>query len=84
MVTANEELRTAMKLNLRLKGVFTGLLLALLAAPAWTAEKFITLSSTTSTQNSGLFDYLLPKFTAKTGIEVRVIAVGTGQALKLG
>ncbi len=73
-----------MKLNLRLKGVFTGLLLALLAAPAWTAEKFITLSSTTSTQNSGLFDYLLPKFTAKTGIEVRVIAVGTGQALKLG
>lgn len=61
-----------------------GLLLALLSAPGWAAEKFITLSSTTSTQNSGLFDYLLPKFTAKTGIEVRVVAVGTGQALKLG
>ncbi len=44
---------------------------------------FITLSSTTSTQASGFFDYILPRFSAKTGIEVRVIAVGTGQALKL-
>ncbi|MGH7417379.1 MAG: substrate-binding domain-containing protein, partial [Candidatus Rokuibacteriota bacterium] len=48
------------------------------------AERFITLASTTSTQASGLFDYLLPKFTEKTGVEVRVVAVGTGQALKLG
>lgn len=48
------------------------------------AERFILIASTTSTQNSGLFDHLLPKFTAKTGIEVRVIAVGTGQALKMG
>lgn len=47
------------------------------------ADRFITLASTTSTQNSGLFDYLLPKFSEKTGIEVRVIAVGTGQAIKL-
>ena len=45
---------------------------------------FITLSSTTSTDNSGLLDYLIPKFKAKTGIEVRVIAVGTGRALQLG
>ncbi len=43
----------------------------------------ITVASTTSTQNSGLFDYLLPKFTAETGIEVRVVAVGTGQAIRL-
>ncbi len=43
---------------------------------------FIVVQSTTSTQNSGLLDYLLPKFTAKTGIEVRVVAVGTGQAIK--
>ena len=50
------------------------------AAPA--ADKFIVVQSTTSTQNSGLFDFILPKFTAKTGIEVRVVAVGTGQALK--
>ena len=61
------------------------LLLLLLLGPgtAATAEEFITLSSTTSTQNSGLFDYLLPKFKEKTGIDVHVIAVGTGQALKL-
>jgi tungstate transport system substrate-binding protein len=56
--------------------------LAVLAAPAFAADKFITVQSTTSTQNSGLLDYLLPKFTEKTGIEVRVVAVGTGQAIK--
>ncbi len=55
---------------------------ALAAGPALAAEKFITIQSTTSTQNSGLFDHLLPKFTAMTGIEVRVVAVGTGQAIK--
>ncbi|WP_306147674.1 MULTISPECIES: substrate-binding domain-containing protein [unclassified Roseibium] len=43
---------------------------------------FIIVQSTTSTQNSGLFDDLLPKFTAKTGIDVRVVAVGTGQAIR--
>ncbi len=48
------------------------------------AGEFITVASTTSTQNSGLFDHLLPKFTADTGIEVRVVAVGTGQALDMG
>ncbi len=60
---------------------------ALLAAvttltSAAAAERFILLQSTTSTQNSGLFDAILPGFTAATGIEVRVVAVGTGQALK--
>src|SRR3546814_3993188 len=45
-------------------------------------DKFIIVQSTTSTQNSGLFDYMLPLFTEKTGIEVRVVAVGTGQAIK--
>ena len=43
---------------------------------------FIILQSTTSTQNSGLYDHLLPHFTSKNGIEVRVVAVGTGQALR--
>jgi tungstate transport system substrate-binding protein len=52
--------------------------------PINAAEKFITLASTTSTQASGFFDYYLPFFMSKTGIEVRVVAVGTGQALKLG
>jgi len=45
-------------------------------------DNFIILQSTTSTQDSGLFDHLLPLFTKETGIEVRVVAVGTGQALK--
>jgi tungstate transport system substrate-binding protein len=56
---------------------------AMIAAPGGTAaaDRFITVASTTSTQDSGLFDYLLPLFTAATGIEVRVIAQGTGQAL---
>jgi tungstate transport system substrate-binding protein len=56
---------------------------AVMAGNAVAEEKFITLASTTSTQNSGLFDYLLPKFREQTGIDVRVIAVGTGQALKI-
>jgi tungstate transport system substrate-binding protein len=47
-------------------------------------ERFITLSSTTSTQDSGLFDYLLPIFKSATGISVHVVAVGTGQALAIG
>ena len=55
---------------------------AILAAPAIAGEMFITVQSTTSTQNSGLLDAILPKFTEKTGIEVRVVAVGTGQAIK--
>lgn len=54
------------------------------AGDARADERFILVASTTSTQNSGLFDHLLPMFKAKTGIEVRVVAVGTGQALKLG
>lgn len=46
-------------------------------------ESFITVASTTSTENSGLFAYLLPKFEEQTDIEVRVVAVGTGQAIEL-
>jgi len=64
-------------------GLILGALL--LAPPAFVAlgdDNFIIVQSTTSTQNSGLFDYILPQFTKKTGIEVRVVAVGTGQALK--
>jgi len=46
-------------------------------------ERFITVASTTSTENSGLFNALLPQFTQQSGISVRVVAVGTGQAIKL-
>ncbi len=54
-----------------------------LAAPARAGDRFILLASTTSTENSGLFAHLLPIFTAKTGIQVRVVARGTGQAIKM-
>ena len=47
-------------------------------------DKFITVASTTSTEQSGLFGYLLPMFEKKTGIQVRVVALGTGQALDTG
>ena len=59
-------------------------LTSLTASFASAEERFITLASTTSTDNSGLFAHLLPLFTARTGIEVHVIAVGTGAALRLG
>ncbi len=59
------------------------LLLLLLSAPVHAQEKFITVSSTTSTEQSGLFKHLLPVFEAKTGIKVHVVAVGTGQALDI-
>jgi len=52
-------------------------------ARAEDASRFLVLASTTSTENSGLFDYLLPHFTDLTGIQVRVVAVGTGQAIRL-
>ncbi len=59
-----------------------GLLAALgLAGPAAPQDKSIVVASTTSTQDSGLFGHLLPLFKARTGIEVKVVALGTGQAL---
>ncbi len=60
-------------------------LTALLAAsPAAAEAPYLTLASTTSTQDSGLFGHLLPAFEAESGVQVRVVAVGTGQALELG
>ena len=58
-------------------------LLALACAPSALAQRFITVASTTSTEQSGLFGHLLPLFQQKTGIEARVVALGTGQALDL-
>jgi tungstate transport system substrate-binding protein len=57
---------------------------ALLSAQVVAQEKSIVVASTTSTQDSGLFEYLLPIFQQKTGIAVKVIAQGTGQALDTG
>lgn len=63
-------------------GVVIALVVALTPHPGAAQSKFIIVQSTTSTANSGLLDAILPKFTAKIGIEVRVVAVGTGQAIK--
>lgn len=67
----------------RLAGPALAVLLALGAGDSAAGERFITVASTTSTEDSGLFDHLLPLFSAATGIEVRVVAKGTGQALKV-
>ena len=58
--------------------------LTLLSNTAYAQEKSIVLSSTTSTEQSGLFGFILPIFKMKTGIDVKVVAVGTGQALDIG
>src|SRR5262249_14628982 len=58
--------------------------LLLVASPAQAQDKSIVVASTTSTQDSGLFGHILPLFKAATGIEVRVVAQGTGQALDTG
>ena len=55
-----------------------------LGAPAFAQNKSIVVASTTSTQDSGLFGHILPIFKAKTGIDVKVISQGTGQALDTG
>ena len=62
--------------------VTLALVAGLSLAPARAERPYIVVQSTTSTENSGLFDHILPLFTARVGIEVRVVAVGTGQALK--
>ena len=60
------------------------MLLAAVALPALAQERSITVASTTSTEQSGLFGHILPIFTRETGIAVRVVALGTGQALDVG
>ena len=56
----------------------------LLCTSVFAQQRFITVASTTSTEQSGLFKHLLPVFEQKTGIQVRVVALGTGQALDMG
>ena len=62
--------------------LFAGLLLIGFPLETPAQDKSIVVASTTSTQDSGLFGYLLPRFKEKTGIDVRVVAQGTGQALE--
>jgi len=59
--------------------------IAMLAAtPGHSQDKSIVVASTTSTQDSGLFGHILPLFKAKTGVDVKVVSQGTGQALDTG
>jgi len=58
-------------------------LFMMLASSVNAERRELILSSTTSTQNSGLYDYILPMFTKDTGISVKVVAVGTGQAIRI-
>ncbi len=75
------------KANTMMKRTFLNSLTAailLMASHAAAQDRSIVVASTTSTEQSGLFGFLLPKFTDKTGIGVKVVAVGTGQALDIG
>ena len=69
-----------------MRGILAALAFAgvVAAVPAVAQDKSITLASTTSTENSGLFKHILPLFKKKTGIDVKVVAQGTGQALNTG
>lgn len=60
------------------------LLFSLLPASSWSEEKVLMMATTTSTDNTGLLDFLAPKFKEATGIELKWTATGTGKALKLG
>lgn len=71
-------------MNRRTVMVAAALAAAIFTAPVHAQDKSIVVSSTTSTQDSGLFGYLLPLFKQKTGLEVKVVAQGTGQALDTG
>lgn len=71
-------------LNRRLTFTLALAVAAILATPAGAQEKSIVVSSTTSTIDSGLFNHILPLFKAKTGIDVKVVSQGTGQALDTG
>jgi len=64
--------------------LFLSALLLYIGTGAQAQERFITVASTTSTEQSGLFGYLLPIYERETGVKVRVIALGTGQALDVG
>jgi len=64
--------------------ILRALLVSLCCATAQAQTGFITVASTTSTEQSGLFKHLLPAFEKKAGVQVRVVALGTGQALDMG
>jgi len=68
----------------RFPALLAAIIVLSLGGNAMAEQRMITVASTTSTEQSGLFTFLLPRFTAATGIAVKVVAVGTGQALDIG
>jgi len=64
------------------RAIFVSFLLVLICGPSLAKEQRILVQSTTSTQNSGFYDYILPVFEEETGLNVDVVAVGTGQAIR--
>src|SRR5262249_13630577 len=78
------DLRLQFRMRMRAALAIVAVAGGLACAPVAAQEKTITMASTTSTEQSGLFAHLLPAFKQATGIEVRVVAVGTGQALDIG
>jgi tungstate transport system substrate-binding protein len=71
-------------LRFRTLAIFGVLASSLVSTTGYAEEKSILVASTTSTEDSGLFRHILPLFKAKTGIDVNVLAQGTGQALDTG
>jgi tungstate transport system substrate-binding protein len=72
------------KMNKTTAFITAGTLGLTFSATLMAADDYITLASTTSTENSGLFDAIIPAFSKETGIDVHVVAVGTGQAFEIG
>ena len=66
------------------RAVFLGILVVTLASAAWAGSGQLMMATTTSTDNTGLLDYLIPEFIKDTGIDMKWVATGTGKALKLG
>ena len=77
-------LHPVLQMSARLASFLLSVAFTLAAAPAFAQDRFIVVASTTSTEQSGLFGHLLPAFKQATGIDVRVVALGTGQALDTG
>jgi tungstate transport system substrate-binding protein len=78
------DLTNTRRITMQRRPFITLLLSLALATPLAQAQQTLRLSTTTSTENSGLLKYLLPTFEARTGMKVNVISVGTGKALELG
>ena len=84
MLTHIRRVQIYFKARALLQVIFAVLSLLANSSPCRAQDQFIVVASTTSTEQSGLFGHLLPQFKAATGIEVRVVALGTGQALDMG